>query len=531
MGLRGPRAKRRLETAAVASCPRWLATATRDEQVIQFSETLPCTKGVLQGQSIRLLEEQKTFFRAIYGEASQTRLAIQSYARGNGKTGLQALLVLAHMFGPVAEQRGEIYSAGIDRQQSGLMFNEVAAIIEATPEFAAVANILRFHKRIEVMDGPGKGTVFEALSADARRGHGLAPSVIVADEVGTWKSIELLDTLMTGMGKRVRSLAVVISTQAGDDQHPFSLLIDDALRGLDPSIYIQLLAAPPDADPFDEQVWRACNPALGVFLSLEEFRAQAARAKRVPTFEAKFRNLRLNQRVCVDEKWLSDSAWQACRADVDLDALVGEPCVGGLDLGSTRDLTSFALFFERSETLVVWTWCPAETVAEHEHSDRVPYTLWARQGHIELTPGRATDKRLVALRLGALVAKFNPRVIAFDRWGMLELERVLRDEGLDLPLKEFGMGFKDLGPATAAFEIRVLNGHFRHTGNPLLAWALGNVALERDAAGAAKPSKRRSHDRIDPIVAAIMAVGMAAREPEMTSAYDDPTYEPTFITL
>jgi len=520
-----------LEIGAVASYPRWSATATRDQQVIEFCETIPCTKGILEGQSIRLLEEQKTFFRAIYGEETLVRLAIQSYARGNGKTGLQALLVTAHLFGPVAEPRGEIYSCGIDRQQSGLMFNEVAAIIEATPAFAAVANIQRFHKRIEVMDGPGKGTVFEALSSDARRGHGLAPSVIVADEVGTWTNLELLDNLMTGMGKRARSLAVVISTQAGDDQHPFSLLVDDALRGLDPSIYIQLLAAPPDADPFDEQVWRACNPALGVFLSLEEFRAQAERAKRVPTFEPKFRNLRLNQRVSVDERWISAEAWQACRADVDLEALVGEPCIGGLDLGSTRDLTSFALFFERSETLVVWTWCPSETVAEHEHSDRAPYRLWSQQGHLELTPGRATDKRLVALRLGALVAKFNPRVIAFDRWGMIELERVLRDEGLDLPLKEHGQGYKDMGPATAAFEIRVLNGQLRHSGNPLLAWALGNVALERDATGAAKPSKRKSHDRIDPVVAAVMAVGMAAREPEVTSAYDDPNYEPLFIQL
>jgi len=309
------------------------------------------------------------------------------------------------------------------------------------------------------------------------------------------------------------------------------VLIDDAQRGLDSSLYVQRLSAPEEADPFAEATWRAVNPAVDVFLDAATIRAEAARAKRVPSFEAKFRNLRLNQRTAVDERWISNDAWKACRADVDLDALVGEPCVGGLDLGSTRDLTAFALLFERTHTLVVWTWCPAETVAEREHSDRAPYRLWAQQGHVELTPGRATDKRLVALRLGDLAARFKPRVIGFDRWQMTELERVLRDEGVDLPLKEFGQGYKDLGPATAAFETRALNGQLRHTGNPLLAWALGNVALERDAAGAAKPNKRRSHDRIDPVVASIMAVGMAAREPEVTSAYDDPNYEPFFITL
>jgi phage terminase large subunit-like protein len=93
------------------------------------------------------------------------------------------------------------------------------------------------------------------------------------------------------------------------------------------------------------------------------------------------------------------------------------------------------------------------------------------------------------------------------------LERLLGEEGITLPLREFGQAFKDMAPATAAFETRVLNGHLRHGGNPLVTWALANVAIERDAAGNAKPNKRRSHERIDPIVAAIMAVGTAAQEP------------------
>jgi phage terminase large subunit-like protein len=307
---------------------------------------------------------------------------------------------------------------------------------------------------------------------------------------------------------------VVISTQAGDDQHHFSQLVDDALRGLDPTLYCQLLAAPADADPFDEATWRAVNPALDIYLDAETIRAEARRAQRVPSFEPRFRNLRLNQRVSIDERWISAEAWQTCVGTVDLEALVGEPCVGGLDLGSTRDLTAFSLYWPHSGALAVWAWCPAETVAEREHSDRAPYRQWAQQGHIELTPGRATDKRLVALRLGELCATFKPRVIGFDRWQVAELERVLADEGINLPLKEFGQGFKDMGPATATFETRVLNRTLQHADNPLVAWALSNVALERDAAGSAKPHKRKSHDRIDPIVAAIIAVGVASREPE-----------------
>ena len=522
MGLRGPRASGRKAAGQAPVKPRqpWSRTTSRAGRVRAFCESLPVTKGIRAGQRMKLLPHQKAFIQAVYGTGSTVRLAIQSCPRGNGKTGLVAALVLAHLLGPEAEPRGEVYSAAVDRQQAGLVFNEVVAIIAAVPDFASRCNIQRFRKIIEVMDGLGAGSIFEALSSDVRRGHGLAPSLFVADEFGVWKGGELLDNLMTGQGKRSRSLGIVISTQAGDDAHPFSRLIDDARRGLDASLYLQLIAAPAEANPFAEATWRACNPALDLFLDAGELRAQAERAQRVPTFEAKFRNLRLNQRVAADERWIADAAWQACLDDVDLDALVGESCVGGLDLGSTRDLTAFALFWPQSGALAVWSWCPAETVVEHEHSDRVPYRVWAEQGHLELTPGRATDKRLVALRLGELQARFQPRVIGFDRWQVAELERILADEGIDLPLKEFGQGFRDMGPATAAFETAVLNRHVRHGGNPLLAWSLTNIALERDAAGGAKPNKRRSHGRIDPMVAAIIAVGVAAREPESVA------YEP-----
>ena len=524
MGLRGPRAKRRSGKAPARRRPAWLKPASRAERVIAFCESLPVTKGIRAGWSMELLPHQQAFIERIYGEQSLVRLAVQSIPRGNGKTGLVAALSLAHLLGPEAERRGEIYCAAVDRQQASILFNEVVAIIEAVPAFVERVNIQRFRKLIEVMDGPGRGSIFEVLSSDVRRGHGLAPSLFICDEFGVWKSGELLDNLVTGQGKRTRSLGLVISTQAADNQHPLSVLIDDGERGLDPNLYVQRLSAPVDADPFTEATWLGCNPALDHFLSLEDFRGQAERAQRVPAFEAKFRNLRLNQRVAIDERWISPDAWQACAGAIDLDALVGEPCYGGLDLGSTRDLTAFALFWPQIGALAAWAWCPAETVAEREHSDRAPYRTWAQQGYLELTPGRATDKRAVALRLGALCAKYQPAIIAFDRWQMAELERVLADEGIDVPLKEFGQGFKDMGPAAAAFEVRVLNRQARHDGNPLLAWALNNVVLERDATGAAKPHKRRSHDRIDPVVAAIMAVGVAAREP-------DAPREPSILVL
>src|SRR4029077_8019778 len=143
-------------------------------------------------------------------------------------------------------------------------------------------------------EGHGAGSTFESLSADDKRAHGLSPSLWIYDEFAQAPNTDLLDNLRTAMGKRTESLGVIISTQAATDMHPLSAMIDDGPAGNDPSVYVQLAAAPGDADIFDERTWLACNEALGEFLDLAEFRAQAEQAKRLPSFQNKFRNLRLN---------------------------------------------------------------------------------------------------------------------------------------------------------------------------------------------------------------------------------------------
>ena len=225
------------------------------------------------------------------------RLGILSEPRGNGKTGLLAGLMLCHLLGPESERRGECYSAGINRLQAGLIFNEMEAIIFDVEDFRQRCNVQRFRKIIEVLAGDGKGSKYEALSADARRGHGLAPSFWAFDELAQTRDRNLLDNLQTAMGKRDRSLGIIISTQAASDLHPLSELIDDGLRGADKGVLVHLTVAPSDADPFDPDVIRSVNPAFGLFLDEADVLAEAERARRMPSFESAFRNLRLNQRI------------------------------------------------------------------------------------------------------------------------------------------------------------------------------------------------------------------------------------------
>src|SRR6187399_1535686 len=253
MGLRGLGAgKRREATEELAARPRKLALPwqrsglSRPQRVERFLQYLPITKGPLAGRKMQLLPEQRRFVYEVYGNLEpnglrRRRLAIKSEPKGNGKTGLIAGLCLAHLLGPEAEPRGEVYSAAIDRQQAGLIFAEMAAIIAEIPEFGARVNIQRFHKRIEDFE---TGSTYEALSADARRAHGLSPTLFAYDELAQARDRILLDNLINGLGKRKEALGIIISTQAPDDNHPLSELIDRGLGDPSGSTYVELLAAP-----------------------------------------------------------------------------------------------------------------------------------------------------------------------------------------------------------------------------------------------------------------------------------------------
>jgi phage terminase large subunit-like protein len=529
MGLRGPGAERR-RAAAVGrlrtTLPWQKRGLSRIERIIRFLEFLPVTKGKLAGKRMKLLPDQLAFIHDVYGPRKErVRLAIKSEPRGNGKTGLMTGLELCHLLGPEAEFRGECLSAGIDREQAGIVFNEMEAIILAVPEFADRVNILRWHKRIEVLGGDGIGSRFEALSADGRRAHGLAPSFWVYDELAQAKNRVLLDNLQTAMGKRTRTLGIIISTQAADDDHPLSQLIDDGLRGVDPSIVVHLLAAPQDADPFDPKTIRAVNPAFGKFLDESDVLKEAERARRMPSFESAFRNLRLNQRIAADARalFMTPEVWARSSGAIDEDLFFsGRPVYGGLDLSARTDLTALVLACADDEGWVHLkpiAWTPGETVHERTLRDRAPYDAWVRQGFIHITPGPAIDLDFVAARIAELTQGMNLATIHFDDWAMDYLKQAFVRIGYMPPLSSFRQGFRTFAPAVTLFEVMALEGKLRHGGHPVLRWCIGNTSLARDPAGNRKPDKSKYYGRIDLAVAAIMAVAaMNQSAPEIEIA-------------
>lgn len=479
------------------------------DRVLAFLGTLPIVGGLKAGTTMEVIDFQEQFVRGVYAETDgerRVRLAGLSVARGNGKSGLLAGLSLAHLMGPMAEPYGEAYAAALDREQAGVLYRMVCAYIYETPWMAGRVNIRDQFKEITDKE---TSSIWRALTSDARKAHGLAPSFWVADEVAQWRSRELWDNLRTGMAKRKHALGVTISTQAADDLHFWSEMLDAESV---PTVYTQLHAAPEDCALDDRTAWAAANPALGHFLNEAEFADAAAMAARSPSFEPAFRLLNLNQRIAAEGRFIEQVDWDANGDAFDPVELEGQPCYGGLDLSSTRDLTALALYFPEAGKLLVWHWLPKDTIALRVERDRVPYDRWAADGWAEVTVGNARDDLAIALQLADIRARYDVRGIAFDRWQMPRLQKLLSDEGVDLPMTEFVPGFKSYAAAVDAFERAVLARKMQHNGNPMLRWQAGNVIVESDAASNRKPTKAKSLDRIDGIVAAIMACGLSATD-------------------
>lgn len=531
MGLRGPGAARQRKAAEAwqddATAHAWEAEGlTRAGRVIAFLESLQVTKGFGAGEPLRLLPFQREWIEAVYADGDDgqraVRTALASVARGNGKSVLVAGLCLAHLIGPESEPRGECYSAAATKEQASLIFAEMEAFIMAAPWMAARLNVKRFHKMIEDLE---TGSIYRALASDGPAAHGLAASFVACDELAQWKRRELFDVLRTSMGKRAAPLLVAIGTQSPKPDNIMSELVDYAGRIAsgeieDRAFHGKLYAIPDDLDAYNPANWHLANPALGVFRSEAEMRSEADRARRMPTFEPAFMNLYCNRRIDSEPKAINQAEWAEVGGAVDLGKLAGRPCYAGLDLGSTRDLCALVLYFPEDDGAVLpFFWCPRDNLAEREEVDRVPYRTWAKQGFIEATPGKAVDKRAIAHRIAQIVAGYDLQGMAFDRWGFADLQKILDGEGVRLPLVEWGQGFASMGPAIDAFETAMLSGQMRHAMHPVLRWNASNAVFETDPAGARKPAKNRSIDRIDGLVALIMACGLAARHNTRAATY------------
>jgi phage terminase large subunit-like protein len=490
-----------------------------------FSKYLIHVKGKKAGEAFRLDKwQEEKIIRPLFGwkrsdGTRKYRVAYVEIPRKNGKSTLCAGLALYMLFVD-REPGAEVFSAAADREQAGIVFEVAKEMVLGSPALKKRAKIYR-----RSIVAPRRAGSYKVLSADAYTKHGLNASTIVFDELHAQPNRDLWDVLTTSTGARTQPLVAAITTAGYDREsicweiHNYATKILDGVIE-DPTFLPVIYAADPEDDWKDPRVWAKANPGLGVSVSEEYFRQECRKAKEIPAYQNTFKRLHLNIWTEQDERWIDMDLWDRGAAPIDPKELEGRPCYGGLDLASVGDLSAFDLLFPRDDGFIdslSFFWIPKEGARKRAERDRAPYPQWIKEGFITATEGDVTDYAVIRRDINALGKRFNIKEIGLDRWNSSYLGTQLQEDGFTLV--PIGMGFASQSDPTKELMNLLLGEKFRHDGNPVLRWCASNVAVEQDAAGNLKLSKKKSTEKIDGVVSVVLALARVMKKTSVTSNY------------
>ena len=503
------------------------------DRAVKFIENLRHTKGKWAGTRFWLLPWQEQLIRDIFGVVKpdgnrQFRTAFVEIPKKNGKSELAAAVALYLLYAD-NEPSAEVYGAAADRQQASIVFDVANQMVQMTPALMKRSKIMGATKRIVNYSNAG---FYQVLSAEVGTKHGLNVSGLVFDELHAQPTPHLYNVLTKGSGDAREQPLFFLITTAGTDRNSICYAIHtkakDILenRRVDASFYPVIYGIEDDDDWSDEAKWRKANPSLGYTIPLDRVRDAYREASQNPAEENVFRQLRLCQWVTSTVRWIPDHIYEQGNCPIDLESLKGRDCYGGLDLSSSGDITAFVLMFPPcTETepyyMLPFFWVPEDTIPLRVKRASVPYDVWVRQGYLMSTEGNVIHYGFIEKVIEQLGELYHIREIAFDRWGAVQMVQNL--EGAGFTVVPIGQGYRDMSPPTKAFYELLMKGEIIHGGNPVMRWMAGNVVVETDPAGNIKPTKAKSAEKIDGIVAAIMALDRCIRNAgQQGSVYDDP---------
>lgn len=554
--LEGNPGKRKLNTKepipakGMPECPDWLLLEAKNykpsqfmlptshydkkkaDRAVTFIENLCHTKGKWAGTPFWLLPWQEQLIRDIFGIVKadgnrQFRTAFVEICKKVGKSELAAAVALYLLYAD-NEPSAEVYGAAADRQQASIVFDVAKQMVEMSPALMKRSKLMGATKRIVNYSNAG---YYQVLSAEVGGKHGFSVSGLVFDEIHTQPNRQLYDVLTKGSSDARQNPLHFIITTAGNDRHSIAYELHtkavDILEGrrVDPTFYPVVYGLKDDEDWEDEANWYKVNPSLGYTVDIERLRDAYREAKQNPADEVTFKWLRCNMWVSSTVAWIPDAIYMRGNEPIDVDALAGRDCYAGLDLSSTGDITALVLIFpprneDEKYVLLPYFWIPEETIPRRVKANSVPYDIWEKQGYIMSTEGNVIHYDFIEKFIMDLSEKYHILEIAVDRWNATQMIQNLEGEGFTIV--PFGQGFSSMSAPTKEFYRLLMEGRIIHGGNPVLRWMAGNVVIDTDPAGNIKVTKAKSKEKIDGIVAAIMALDRCIRqEGQSGSVYDE----------
>lgn len=488
------------------------------KRAVSFFSLLPHVKGRWAGQGFKLEPWQEEIVAALYGwkmEKGGPRLYRECYLevpRKQGKStmaaGIAGILLYADR-----EPGAEVYSAAVDREQAGIVFGVLSAMVEASPELSKRSQV--FRRSIVV---PKTKASYKVLSADVPSKHGLNASGYVVDEVHAHPNRELIDVIATSTGSREQPLGFLITTAGvhdetsiGWEKHHYTEQVASGIVE-DPSFLGVIYAAEAEDDWTSEETWAKANPGLDVTVSREYLRRECEKAKAIPAYENTFKRLHLNLWTQQATRWISLDTWDASAGMVG--DMAGRECYIGLHLASTQGCVALVLLFpdgDGSYDVLPYFWIP-EAAAKRGGLENASWEQWAKEGFVTITPGRVTDFDAIQTKLSELARTHQIEEIGFNPQNAVQFTNDLEDMGLEL--REAVPTFGTLNAATKELERAVVDRKLRHAGNPVLRYMADSASVEINAEGNIKLSQKLSMGNISGLQALVQAMNCAIRNVE-----------------
>ena len=527
-----------LKRAKKKDCPfyfdEWHAADACD-----FIEKLPHVEGEWDTENVVLHPSHVLFVVQLFGFRNQdgTRrftTALFAVARKNAKSFLCSA-VLLYCFCCEKENGPQVVSAATTGQQARIIFNVAKRMVERLPELREAFTLEAFANAIARYE---VGGTFKPINAKASTQDGLNPSHTGIDEIHAHKNHDLLNVLKSAAGARRNPLFLYTTTEGYESPGPWAEIRHFAKQLLEGVVeadhFLVLYYALDDEnvsegikadDDFDESKWVKANPLMEVNpLLLKEIRKEAIEAKQMPGRHAEFKIKRLNRPSAAAGGWVNLVKWKACGGDVDLEWLKQYPCYGGLDLASTRDLTSFRLVWNVDGVIYThgWRFVPTAAVKYRTERGLVPYQAWVTSGKLIETNGDVTDYDAVEQVIIDVKRDFNLKMVGYDIWNAQQLAQKLTDA--DVPMQEFIQGTKSFHPAMKALEVAYVSGNFCHGNDPILNWNASNLIARTDQNMNTAPDKKKAVDKIDDMVSLLIAIGVM-------NAVEEDSMEPGLVFL
>lgn len=461
-------------------------------------------------------------------------------ARKNGKTELVAALAL---YGLIAdnEMGAEIYFVATKKDQAKVGFNAAKTMLGYLKQDSAIVRA-EFSNNSHTIYSEKWNSFCRAMGRDSKSEDGPSPHLVIVDEYHAHVDDQMVNVMESGMGGREQPMTLIITTAGYNVQGPCKLFDDNIAKPIldgdldDPTTFAIIYEAEKPAsethlnpggssddyqDPTPGKHWWAndthlafANPGLDNGTpSKDHLKDRMDKAEREGgEKQVDFLTKNLNVFTRAKKVWIQESKFKKCQhPTMSIDKMKGLKCYLGLDLAQVRDITSLSVFFPVQKGVKLphffqYYWVPRENAEQRQKDDKVPYLTWMGNGFIRATEGDTVDHDTIERDILEITKNLKPRGLAYDPWRAETVQQHLKAAGLKT--YEFRQTTAIYNEPVGIFETMILGGDCKFEPNPVTSWMLSNVHIRRDRNGNRAIDKDKSQDKVDGIVAAVMALGL-----------------------